>query len=550
MAITLRGSKGSTLTHAELDGNFSQLSVDVGLVAGRVTALENAPAVTVPTALSQLANDVGFITSETDSQTLTVNGNDLTISNGNTVTLPIPTVPTQVSQLANDSGYISSETLTTLSLGANQLTYVDEAGNTTNLDLSVYLDDTNAARITSGTVDNQTGIATFTRDDATTFTVDFSTFISSVSGISDLTDVSFNGVPLDGTQGQGKILAWEQTLQAFVPVNNTLVETDTLGTVTGRGAVASATIDMNGNDITNIGWLQSTANADLNIKAADASVPGADGRNIIMNAGTPASGGSGGLILIGPLANTTSIEIGGGPGYAGGRPTNMHGTLDVAGLISSDTGLRTTGADGVYSTFSIETGANFTLEGTAFSTSITKVDPTQNRTITLPDNDGTVALLSDISSTVQGNEAYHNFAPNTTSVNFANAAVATGSYLQTDEPTPVDIEASVSVTNGFSKTKIELSAAVTNVTDPTTEIQIDLVRQINSANETVLKTLIFPVSQTFYGSQAFMHIDTHGANQGDVVTYKLKVNMSGYSNESARLVTGISGDTLYIKEIA
>jgi hypothetical protein len=71
------------------------------------------------------------------------------------------------------------ETLTSLSLAANTLSYVDEAGNTTNLDLSLYLDDTNLARLVSGTLDGATGIATFTRDDASTFTVDLSSLTPS-----------------------------------------------------------------------------------------------------------------------------------------------------------------------------------------------------------------------------------------------------------------------------------------------------------------------------------------------------------------------------------
>jgi len=65
------------------------------------------------------------------------------------------------------------ETVTTLSLAANTLTYTDEEGNDTDIDLSIYLDDTNLARLTSGSVDSN-GLATFTRDDATTFTLDFS----------------------------------------------------------------------------------------------------------------------------------------------------------------------------------------------------------------------------------------------------------------------------------------------------------------------------------------------------------------------------------------
>ena len=68
----------------------------------------------------------------------------------------------------------ANETNTSLSLAANVLTYTDEAGNDTALDLSLYLDDTNLARIIEGTLDGETGIATFERDDSTTFTVDFS----------------------------------------------------------------------------------------------------------------------------------------------------------------------------------------------------------------------------------------------------------------------------------------------------------------------------------------------------------------------------------------
>ena len=69
---------------------------------------------------------------------------------------------------------IAAETLTSLAIAGNVLTYTDEDGNTTNIDLSLYLDDTNLARLVSGTLNGTTGIATFTRDDATTFTIDFS----------------------------------------------------------------------------------------------------------------------------------------------------------------------------------------------------------------------------------------------------------------------------------------------------------------------------------------------------------------------------------------
>ena len=72
---------------------------------------------------------------------------------------------------------LENETTTTLNVAGNTLTYVDETGASTNIDLSLYVDDTNLARLTSGTLDNASGIATFTRDDNTTFTVDFSALL-------------------------------------------------------------------------------------------------------------------------------------------------------------------------------------------------------------------------------------------------------------------------------------------------------------------------------------------------------------------------------------
>ena len=62
-------------------------------------------------------------------------------------------------------------------VAANILTYTDETGTDTNIDLSLYLDDTNAAYIASGSLNGTTGVATFTRSDATSFDVNMSAFL-------------------------------------------------------------------------------------------------------------------------------------------------------------------------------------------------------------------------------------------------------------------------------------------------------------------------------------------------------------------------------------
>jgi hypothetical protein len=83
-----------------------------------------------------------------------------------------------------------SETNTSLSIAGNVLTYTDETGTDTTIDLSLYLDDTNLARLTSGSIDGN-GLATFTRDDATTFTVDFSSLFDDTN-LSRIDEASFN----------------------------------------------------------------------------------------------------------------------------------------------------------------------------------------------------------------------------------------------------------------------------------------------------------------------------------------------------------------------
>ncbi len=59
----------------------------------------------------------------------------------------------------------------------NKLALLKDGVAVKEIDLSIYLDDTNLSRLVSGNVDVN-GVATFTRDDNTTFTIDFSDLIS------------------------------------------------------------------------------------------------------------------------------------------------------------------------------------------------------------------------------------------------------------------------------------------------------------------------------------------------------------------------------------
>ena len=130
-----------------------------------------------------------------------------------------------------------AETTTVLSLpGGNVLRYVDEDGTTTNLDISSYLDDTNLARLTSGALNGSTGLATFTRDDASTFTIDMSAFLDAITLNNTLTSTSTT----EGlTAAQGKAL--KDLIDALVTStgSNTGDEPDASTTV--KGIVERAT---------------------------------------------------------------------------------------------------------------------------------------------------------------------------------------------------------------------------------------------------------------------------------------------------------------------
>ena len=69
------------------------------------------------------------------------------------------------------------DVVTTLEVVADKLVYTNESGVAKEIDLSVYVDDTNLARLVGGTLDPVTGMATFMRDDDSTFVLDMSALL-------------------------------------------------------------------------------------------------------------------------------------------------------------------------------------------------------------------------------------------------------------------------------------------------------------------------------------------------------------------------------------
>ncbi len=94
--------------------------------SGDYNDLTNRPTIpTVPTNVSELTNDAGYITDFTETQVLSISNDTIYLTGGSYVKLPagfsgdyndltnkptIPTVPTNVSELTNDAGYLTSFT--------------------------------------------------------------------------------------------------------------------------------------------------------------------------------------------------------------------------------------------------------------------------------------------------------------------------------------------------------------------------------------------------------------------------------------------------------
>ena len=100
------------------------------------------------------------------------------------ITSPKPPLSkTKLSEFINDvpflvaSDIIGFDAEYTIDIVANQLKLYKDLVEVGTKDLSIYLDDTNLARLTGGTLNGTTGIATFTRDDASTFTLDLSNLL-------------------------------------------------------------------------------------------------------------------------------------------------------------------------------------------------------------------------------------------------------------------------------------------------------------------------------------------------------------------------------------
>ena len=178
-----------------------------------------------------VSTNLGITKSATTNVITSSDGNNATITSATTSNAGLMTKAIFDEHVVNNAKVSNvAETTTSLALSSNILTYTDEDGTDTDLDLSLYLDDTNLSRLTSGSIDGTTGEATFTRSDNSTFTIDMSDFLDAITLNNTLTSTSTT----EGlTAAQGKAL-------------KDLIDGLNVGTGSNTGDETSATLSNEG----------------------------------------------------------------------------------------------------------------------------------------------------------------------------------------------------------------------------------------------------------------------------------------------------------------
>ena len=136
----------ASLTVAGATGTVTNVATGTGLTGGPITTtgtiaidstvatLDGAQALSNKTGLvSQWTNDAGYITSETDNQTLTFANPDLTISNGNTVDI------TMYDQTLNTTDDVTFNSVTADMYGVSKFTAKNVEGDQINKGQPVYI---------------------------------------------------------------------------------------------------------------------------------------------------------------------------------------------------------------------------------------------------------------------------------------------------------------------------------------------------------------------------------------------------------------------------
>ena len=208
---------GNTLEYTNIDGTVQTVPV-VSSVAGRDGAV---------TLSSSDLTDIANIQADIDSKQPTlVSGSNIKTLNGNSLV---------------GSGNIVFQT--DLTLSNNILYFTNTDGLIQEIDLTLFLDDSNLARITQGVYDNTTKTLIFSRDDNSTFSVDASMFfddtnlVISINGYTGTVNLTKEDVQLGLADNTADIDKNVNSALTLTTPRNITLSGDISGTVSFDGSV-------------------------------------------------------------------------------------------------------------------------------------------------------------------------------------------------------------------------------------------------------------------------------------------------------------------------
>jgi len=317
----------------------------------------------------------------------------------------------------------------TLEMNGTDLKLLKEGTVVNTIDLSIYLDDTNLARLVNGVLDASTGIASFIRDDGSTFTVDFSSlldtndidYISNIqlvntdlqiqgvgnafSGVIDLSSIASTTPVMSSTiTGTGKL--WDDTVQLVdaAPVSENVNRTYGIQFNPDKQLVVNVPWQSGSVIIANPGG-GSTNLTSISIDGVPYSIStgtAADGNDFISNVlfndatneltFTGSGGAFNGVVDLSPLIDNTNL-----PRITSGliAGTNLVLSRDDASTVTIDVSSLLDNTDTTYTA-----GAGLTLNTTEFS--ITDVTRTDTSNAIAPNHTDSFTVIDDIITNSKG----------------------------------------------------------------------------------------------------------------------------------------------------
>ena len=248
-------------------------------------------------------------------------------------------IPRRTSQMINDgeNGVDPFITLGEVPL-APEYTLSPVTSNTVNLlrngvivstlDLTPYLDDTNLARIVSGTVNNVTGVATFQRDDTSTFTVDFSALQGQINLDATPTDGSTaNAVTSDGVN---EALQNIDSYALLNSINGNKLQNGTVGLAKLNDVNVPTTGQILSFNGTGLEWIDPPSITPVSVPFTPIVIDSAGVKTINQNVQSSSMNRVGNIVFYSATISVTSIA---GPLSSGGfRVRNF--PLDMAAAVN------------------------------------------------------------------------------------------------------------------------------------------------------------------------------------------------------------------------